>query len=471
MPEYTGYAGRSLRFLRDNGIAVGDAVRIRGEMEYSGRVMPRYEHGGDAHISLKLDSGYNVGLGIDGIREVTRIREAAGGDGYSGNGSGGGNARPARGAATAERGAGRTAGKGLPRILLISTGGTIASSIDYRTGAVTPVLGAEELVSYVPELAGIAEIDTEVLFSEHSENITPDHWLRIAESIGGHAGSGYAGIMVAHGTDTMHYTSSFLSFALAGFPIPIALVGAQRSSDRASSDAPLNLVGAARLLTQAGARGVYVVMHEGSDDDRIACHAGTRVRKNHTSRRGAFETVGGEPAFVVSGDRVQRNMRGDFFGAGGFEPRIGLDAGVALVKYHPGYDPALLDHIVDGGRYRAIVFEGTGLGHTGRGTHEGIRRARQKGIFLGMTSQCIDGAVAMTVYESGRDLLELGVVPLRDMVPETALVKAMWAAGNSGNAEEMERLMLENVAGEMSVGGGGDSGGDGDSGGAGGGTA
>ena len=452
MQEYAGYKGKALRFLQDNGIAVGDAVRILGETEHLGRIMPRYEHSDGAHVSLKLDSGYNVGVGIDGIREVTRIREAAGG----------GDARPARGTATAiaERSAERTAGgAGLPKILLISTGGTIASRIDYRTGAVTPVLGAEELVSYVPELAGIAEIDTEVLFSEHSENITPDHWLRIAESIGGHAKSGYAGIMVAHGTDTMHYTSSFLSFALAGFPIPIALVGAQRSSDRASSDAPHNLVGAARLLTRAGARGVYVVMHEGSDDDKIACHAGTRVRKNHTSRRGAFETVGGEPAFVVSGDRVRRNMKGDFFGVKGFEPRIGLDAGVALVKYHPGYDPALLDHIVNSGRYRAIVFEGTGLGHTGRGTHEGIRRARQKGMFLGMTSQCIDGAVAMTVYESGRDLLDLGVVPLRDMVPETALIKAMWAAGNSGNGEEMERLMLENVASEMSTGGGDYSGG------------
>ena len=164
--------------------------------------------------------------------------------------------------------------------------------VDYRTGAVTPVLTAEELNSSVPELANIANIDAEVLFSEYSENIMPEHWLRIAEKITEYSKSDYAGIIIAHGTDTMHYTSAFLSFSLAGFPIPIALVGSQRSSDRASSDAALNLIGAAKFLIECKTNGIFVVMHQDENDETIACHLGTRVRKNHTSKRGAFQTIG-----------------------------------------------------------------------------------------------------------------------------------------------------------------------------------
>ena len=172
--------------------------------------------------------------------------------------------------------------------MLLSTGGTIASKVDYRTGAVTPILTAEELNSSVPELATIANIDAEVLFSEYSENIMPEHWLKIAEKIKEFSKSDYTGIIIAHGTDTMHYTSSFLSFALAGFPIPIVLVGSQRSSDRASSDAALNLIGATKFIIESNTKGIYVVMHQDENDDTIACHLGTRVRKNHTSKRGAF---------------------------------------------------------------------------------------------------------------------------------------------------------------------------------------
>jgi glutamyl-tRNA(Gln) amidotransferase subunit D len=181
----------------------------------------------------------------------------------------------------------------------LSTGGTIASKVDYRTGAVTPILTAEELNSSVPELAEIANIDTEVLFSEYSENIMPEHWLKIAKKLEEYSNSNYSGIIIAHGTDTMHYTSSFLSFALAGYPIPIALVGSQRSSDRASSDAALNLIGATKFLVESKTKGIYVIMHYDESDETIACHFGTRVRKNHTSKRSAFQTVGDDPAYLI----------------------------------------------------------------------------------------------------------------------------------------------------------------------------
>ena len=428
MSEHRGYEGNSLKFLKANQISVGDSVKILADITYSGIIMPRYEHSDDKHIVLKLKSGYNIGLEIAKIEKIEKNQSTK---------------------KIIEKDEKIEKVVGLPKILLLSTGGTIASKIDYRTGAVTPVLTAEELNSSVPELAKIANIDTQVLFSEYSENIMPEHWLQIAEKINEYSKSDYTGIIIAHGTDTMHYTSSFLSFALAGFPIPIVLVGSQRSSDRASSDAALNLISATKFITESKTKGVYIVMHQDENDETIACHLGTRVRKNHTSKRGAFQTIGDVPAFIIAENQIQKNITEDFFKVNEFQPKIYLDTKVALVKYHPGYDPRLLDKIIEMG-FRGIIFEGTGLGHVGKTMYESVKKANEKGIFLGMTSQCIDGRIRMTVYESGRDLLDLGIVPLENMIPEVALVKAMWAMGNSQNRDEVKKIMLENIASELS---------------------
>lgn len=428
MSEYTGYEGRSLEFLKSNNVSVGDSVKITADLTFLGIIMPRYEHSDDKHVVLKLNNGYNIGLELDKITKIEKISSSE---------------------KTVEPQPKIEENPSLPKILLLSTGGTIASKVDYRTGAVTPILSAEELNSSVPELSKLANIDTEVLFSEYSENIMPDHWLQIANKLVEFSKSNYSGIIIAHGTDTMHYTSSFLSFALAGFPIPIVLVGSQRSSDRASSDAALNLIGATRFLVECKSNGVYVVMHHDESDETISCHLGTRVRKNHTSKRSAFETIGNSPAFVITGDKIQKNVEGNYFKESEFTPKVSLDTKVALVKYYPGYNAELLDKIIDMD-YRAIIFEGTGLGHIGKVLYESVKKAHEKGVFLGMTSQCIDGRVGMTVYESGRDLLNLGIVPLENMIPEVALVKAMWVLGNSNDKEEIKNLMLENIASEIS---------------------
>jgi len=428
MSKFRGYTGKSLEFLKTNKISVGDSVKILSDLTYFGIIMPRYEHSDDKHLVLKLKSGYNVGLEIEKIQKLEKI---------------------SRFEQTIDKKEVLVDDPSLPKILLISTGGTIASKVDYRTGAVTPVLTAEELNSSVPELSKIANIDAEVLFSEYSENIMPEHWLKIAEKLKEYSTSNYSGVIIAHGTDTMHYTSSFLSFALAGFPIPIALVGSQRSSDRASSDAALNLIGAVKFLVGCKTNGVYVVMHQDENDETIACHLGTRVRKNHTSKRGAFQTIGNIPAFIIINDDIQKNMNNSFFKLNEFQPRINLSTKVALVKYHPGYDPNLLGKIIEM-NYRGIIFEGTGLGHIGKIMYENVKKANEKGIFLGMTSQCIDGRVGMTVYESGRDLLNLGIISLKNLIPEVALVKAMWALGNSESLEDVKHLMLQNIASEIS---------------------
>ena len=427
MSELKGYKGKSLDYLNQKNVSVGDSIKVISDLTYTGILMPRYETSEDSHIVLKLKSGYNIGIELDKIKDVEKISSPE---------------------EKREESSVKEADSSLPKILLLSTGGTIASKVDYRTGAVTPALTASDLNDAVPEIGNIANIDAEVLFSEYSENLQPEHWVETAKKIESVANLDYKGVIVAHGTDTMHYSSAFLSFALSGLKIPVVFVGSQRSSDRPSSDAASNLIAAARFIAMTDVNGVYVVMHHNESDETISCHIGTRVRKNHASKRSAFETIGSDPAFLILDEKIIKNVENEFFKET-FNPRLGIDTRVALVKYHPGYEPKQIDALIDLG-FKAIIFEGTGLGHVGKTMYSAIKKASDHGLFLGMTSQCIDGRVRMTVYESGRDLLELGIVPLENMIPEVALVKTMWALGNSEDNNGLKKLLLENISSEFS---------------------
>ena len=427
MSELKGYKGKSLDYLNQKNVSVGDSIKVISDLTYAGILMPRYETSEDSHIVLKLKSGYNIGIELDKIKDVEKISSPE---------------------EKREESSVKEADSSLPKILLLSTGGTIASKVDYRTGAVTPALTASDLNDAVPEIGNIANIDAEVLFSEYSENLQPEHWVETAKKIESVANLDYKGVIVAHGTDTMHYSSAFLSFALSGLKIPVVFVGSQRSSDRPSSDAASNLIAAARFIAMTDVNGVYVVMHHNESDETISCHIGTRVRKNHASKRSAFETIGSDPAFLILDEKIIKNVENEFFKET-FNPRLGIDTRVALVKYHPGYEPKQIDALIDLG-FKAIIFEGTGLGHVGKTMYSAIKKASDHGLFLGMTSQCIDGRVRMTVYESGRDLLELGIVPLENMIPEVALVKTMWTLGNSEDNNGLKKLLLENISSEFS---------------------
>ena len=427
MSELKGYKGKSLDYLNQKNVSVGDSIKVISDLTYAGILMPRYETSEDSHIVLKLKSGYNIGIELDKIKDVEKISSPE---------------------EKREESSVKEADSSLPKILLLSTGGTIASKVDYRTGAVTPALTASDLNDAVQEIGNIANIDAEVLFSEYSENLQPEHWVETAKKIESVANLDYKGVIVAHGTDTMHYSSAFLSFALSGLKIPVVFVGSQRSSDRPSSDAASNLIAAARFIAKTDVNGVYVVMHHNESDETISCHLGTRVRKNHASKRSAFETIGSDPAFLILDEKIIKNVENEFFKEK-FNPRLGIDTRVALVKYHPGYEPKQIDALIDLG-FKAIIFEGTGLGHVGRTMYSAIKKASDHGLFLGMTSQCIDGRVRMTVYESGRDLLELGIVPLENMIPEVALVKTMWALGNSEDNNGLKKLLLDNISSEFS---------------------
>lgn len=307
------------------------------------------------------------------------------------------------------------------------------------------------MLRVVPELEGVVELETEVVMNKYSEHIGPSDWAVLAEEVYTRLRNGNDGIVVLHGTDTMGYTAAALSFALQGLPAPVVLVGSQRSSDRPSSDAATNLVGAVRTASDLDVAEVLVAMHESLSDDVIALHRGTRVRKNHTSRRDAFQSIDQEPVAlqrldgsheVVEEPLVSRDTSRELELRAEFEPKV------ALLKFHPGFDGGLIEFLVDEG-YRGIVLEGSGLGHFNQASFPSVRLALESGLFVGMASQCIWGRVDMKVYDTGRDLTQMGVVPLGDMLPETALVKAMWALGQEEAREEVESIMKEPLAGEV----------------------
>lgn len=432
--ENSGYSGLALEKLSSSNIKVGDTARItnNGE-EYVGVLMPRSQVGSDQfHVIIKLESGYNIGIKLNQDSRVQKIKTGK-----------------KKRTAPPEM---ESDAKNLPTASILSTGGTIASKVDYQTGAVNPALSAQDLYDTVPELRNYANVRAKVIMSVLSENIQPMDWTKIARSVASEIKAGSDGIVIPHGTDTLGSTSAALSFALQNLPVPVVLVGSQRSSDRPSSDAAMNLIGAINLATRADAAEVFVLMHAETGDSYLHAHRGTRARKLHTSRRDAFQSVNDYPLFQVSEDDVKelrsplirRNKERKLILKPKFEEKV------ALVKTNPGVDAPIIDHYVETG-YRGIVIEGTGLGHAPNRLHPSIKKAVDAGLVVTMSSQCLFGRVDMNVYRSGVELLDIGVIPCEDMLPETTLVKLMWVLANSKDQEAAKELLLKPLAGEINM--------------------
>jgi glutamyl-tRNA(Gln) amidotransferase subunit D len=300
----------------------------------------------------------------------------------------------------------------------------------------------------VPELSDVARVSPEIMFDVLSENMTPRHWSKLAQRVARAVKGKFDGVVITHGTDTLGYTAAALSFALAGTTVPVILVGAQRSPDRPSSDAPLNLIAAVTVAGTAKFAGVYVAMHLGENDDKIAFHRGTRVRKNHTSRRDAFVSVGVPLAAVWGRDGLEYVSEGLPPRGGPFKPRPKFSERASLLKFYPSMPAGMIRAARRDGA-KALVVEGTGLGHVRREIVRELGLFVKAGGLAFMTSQCIEGRLDLNVYETGRDLLHAGVVPLEDMLPETALAKAMWVLGTGAKGDRARQLMTENLAGEI----------------------
>ncbi|UWG48792.1 L-asparaginase/archaeal Glu-tRNAGln amidotransferase subunit D [Halanaeroarchaeum sp. HSR-CO] len=402
----------------------GDRIRVDdGGTTHEGILLPSSSA---RSLVVKLDSGYNVG--IDREDATVEVLESDVYDVDSG---------------TTDETSAVEFDDDLPTIALISTGGTIASTVDYRTGAVTAQFDAEDVLRAVPDLAGRANYRGRVVANILSENMDPSVWQDLAAVVHEEVENGADGVVVMHGTDTMQYTASTLAFML-DTPVPIVFTGSQRSADRPSSDNVMNAVCAVEAA-KADAAEVMVAMHATQSDDRVALHRGTRVRKNHTSRRDAFETVGAKPLGEVDYDTGEVTFRREYRERDEVEldvaPALATD--VELVKFTPGMDLSVFEMMTG---KSGLVVEGTGLGHVNTDAIDTIESLVDDGTHVVMTSQCLEGRVCDRVYDTGRDLLDAGVIEGEDMLPGTALVKLMWAVEN---VEDVREAMGRPLAGEI----------------------
>ena len=421
---FKGYRGLARRRLEAWGVRVWSEVRVTNDAGsvFHGVILPRSETADDLHLVLKLTIGYNVGIHVDRVVEVEELgyKEAV----YKIPEQ----EFPAR--------------PSLPKVTLLGTGGTIASRLDYRTGAVIPAFTPGELYGAVPELADVANLETRKIFGVFSENMGWPQYAELAQAIVDEIAAGADGIVIGHGTDTMAHTAAVLSFMVQKSPVPIVVVGSQRSSDRPSSDAALNLIHAVRGAAHGDIAEVQICMFGPTSDRYGLIHRGTRCRKMHSSYRSTFRTIGDIPMGKVSRDSFETLTRDYLPRDPKRRPVLDpvYDDRVTILYYYPGMRPDLVDALVDAG-YRGIVIAGTGLGHVNKPLYPALARAVEAGVHVVMTVQTLWGYAQMYVYDTGRDLLDLGVVPLDNMLPETALMKLGWVLGHTGTAGDRERVM------------------------------
>jgi glutamyl-tRNA(Gln) amidotransferase subunit D len=421
---FKGYKGPALELLKKFNIRVWSDTAVKTTRgDFKGIVLPRSENDDDSHIVLKLATGYNVGIAVGNVLDIEEF-------GY----------KEAHYKIPEKQ---FPFSKEKKNVKLLGTGGTIASRLDYRTGAVIPAFSPGELYG------DICNLTTEKLFAVFSENMGPEQYKGLAKAIGEEIRKGTDGIVIGHGTDTMHHTAGILSFMVQNSPVPIVMVGSQRSSDRPSSDAALNLMHATKTAADSDIAEVMVCMFGPTSDEYGLLHRGTRVRKMHSSYRSTFRTIGDIPIAMVDRNKItplrqdykrRRNDRNvDILPY--FEEKV------AMVYYYPNMQPDMIDSLVENG-YRGIVIAGTGLGHINKPVYPAIERAVAKGVTIYMTVQTLWGYVHMFVYDTGRDLMAKGIIPAANMLPEVAYVKLAWALGQTTDLAKVKDLMLTPIAGE-----------------------
>ena len=318
---------------------------------------------------------------------------------------------------------------------MLGTGGTIASRLDYRTGAVIPAFTPGELYGAVPELADIANLTTKKLSACSART-----WAGAVQGIGhrNRRGDRQGGRRHNHRPRHRHHVAYRGHSQLHGAEQSRAdsLGGQPASSDRPSSDAALNLMNAVRTAAECDIAEVMLCMFGPTSDNYNLLHRGTRCRKMHSSYRSTFRTVGATPLATVSrypnaGGSHFKYITNDFLRRDKSRlPVINpvFEEKVTIQYYYPNFNPDIIDGLTAMG-YRGIVIAGTGLGHVNKPLYPAIKRAIQKGVTVVMTVQTLWGFAQMYVYDTGRDLLDLGIIPLDNMLPETAYMKLCLGAG------------------------------------------
>jgi glutamyl-tRNA(Gln) amidotransferase subunit D len=416
-------------------VDAGDRVKvITKKSTEEGILMPSFD---DTTIIIKLDSGYNTGFDKKEIVKMVTVKKSV----------------PKK--ETKQK---IKINKDLPTISVLHTGGTIASKVDYRTGGVATEFSPEELISLFPELVNIANIESELISQMWSDDLRFKHFSLIAKKIEQQIKKKVKGIIIGIGTDNLAVAASALSFIVEKSPIPIIFVGAQRSSDRGSSDAGMNLICAAEFIAQTDFAGVGICMHENANDNNCLILPANKTYKLHSSRRDAFKAVNSNAIAKINYKTKKITFTNENYQKADskliIKPK--MEEKVALLKIHVNMFPEQFEFFKG---FKGLVIEGTGLGHTPgqapnpeceihKKIYPAIKKVIDSGCIVIMTTQCIFGRVNMNVYDKGRDLLELGVIPGKDMLANTVLVKLSWLLANYSK-EETEKLITKNLRGEI----------------------
>ncbi|MGC9200375.1 MAG: Glu-tRNA(Gln) amidotransferase subunit GatD [Candidatus Aenigmatarchaeota archaeon] len=426
-------------FLERKGIEIGDKIKIDS---LTGILMPKFEFSEKDVIVIKLENGYNIGLKFNEKMNVELLKK-----------------KSTKIKNKLEK---EILDPNKPTVSILACGGTIASKVEYETGAVYPSFSPEEIIEAFPEIKEIANIKARKLFDLFSEDMQPEHWKIIAREVAKEIESGVDGVVLMHGTDTMHYTSAALSFMLQNLPVPVVLVGAQRSSDRPSSDNQINLVSAILFAAKGDVAEVVVCMHENLNDNYCSIHRGTKVRKMHTSRRDAFKSINISPlARVNYFEKSIEYLREDYIKRDKkrkLSLDLQIDPNVGIFYFHPGAKPEVLEEMSK--YYDGLIIASTGLGHIavnikndelGKSFLPVVEKIIKSGKPIVFASQTIFGRLNLNVYSTGRILEKVGVIGNGcDWTIETALVKLMFVLGHTKNLEEVKNMMLTNIANEIS---------------------
>ena len=430
--ELKGHRGLVREKLGEWGVRVWSEVRVVNDAGsvFEGVILPRSENFDEEHFVIKMATGYNVGISVNRVRDIieTGYREVI--------------------CKIPEQDFPHT--PDLSDVTLLGTGGTIARRLDYRTDAVIPAFTPGELYGAVPELADICNLTTKNFTGVFSENMGWKEYVELAVEIRDAIEGGADGVVIGHGTDTMGHTGAILSFMVQDLPVPVVLVGSQRSSDRPSSDAALNLIHSVSAAATGDISEVQVCMFGPTSDSYALLHRGTRVRKMHSSYRSTFRTVAGIPLATV--DASGQQILNQDYRPRDSNRKVKIDTvyddRVTILYYYPGMKPDIVEGLVEKG-YRGIVIAGTGLEHVNQPVYPALQRAIDQGVHVLMTVQTLWGFAQMYVYEMGRDLLDIGVVPLDNMLPETALMKLGWVLGHTGDHDEVLKMMRTTIAHEV----------------------
>ena len=419
--------------MKKDSFEPGDLIQVTtSSEEIKGTFLPSNNK---EILSLKLSSGYNLSIKKSEIKSIKILEKHI---------------------PKVKKNVETTHKNSLPTITILHTGGTISSRVDYTTGAVYPQFSPEDLINKFPKLKDYANIKSRLISNMFSENIRFHNYNSIAKEVEKEISSKVDGIIITHGTDTLHYTSAALSFILEDLSIPVILVGSQRSSDRPSSDASLNLISATRFIKETDFAGVAICMHQSIEDKNVVILPACKTRKLHTSRRDAFKSINSSPIAIIS-DKIEfltkehtkkenKKLK--------LKP-IKENLKIGILKAHPNMLSKEIDNY---NSFDALIIEGTGLGHIAvekidSKSHENekvlnsIKRLSKKMPII-MTSQCIFGRVNMDVYSPGRKLQEAGVINNNsDITTETAFIKAAWLLSN--HKKEFYELWNKNLRGEI----------------------